>query len=128
MVQKPKKLAIMKALFPSVEIVNNLPRDGEFPAVFQSGYRRLRNPSAAGNLHTHDGDAFYIVFADNLGQLIGIIHAVQLRTADKRNVAFDKPLMKSRIRHMPCQSAAISSFAPSKYGAFTGTSFICTGH
>ena len=26
------------------------------------------------------------------------------------------------------QSAATSRSAPSKYGAFTGTSFICTGH
>ena len=75
---------------------DDLPRD-KFAAVFQRRGRRLGKSSAAGNLHSDNGDAFYVVFADDCRQLLGIIHPIQLRATHKRDVSLNEPLVESGI-------------------------------
>ena len=53
--------------------------------------------TAAGNLHADDGDALDIVIADDLGELVGVVHAVQLRAAYQRDVPLDEALMEGGI-------------------------------
>ena len=53
--------------------------------------------AAAGDLHADNGHAFYIVAPDDLGELFGIVHAVELRAAHKGDVSLDKPLVKGGI-------------------------------
>ena len=53
--------------------------------------------AAAGDLHADNGHAFYIIAPDDLGELFGIVHAVELRAAHKGDVSLDKPLVKGGI-------------------------------
>ena len=54
-------------------------------------------PAAAGDLHPHDGHALDVVAADDLRQLLGVIHAVQLRAAHQRDMPLDEPLMEGGV-------------------------------
>ena len=51
--------------------------------------------AAAGHLHTGKGHAFYIVCAEDLPELFGIVDGVQLRAADKRDPALDEVLVEA---------------------------------
>ena len=75
---------------------DHLPRN-EFPALLERLFRRQFQPAAAGHLHPHDGDAFDVVLPDDLRQLFGIVHAVQLGTAHKGDVPLDEPLVEGGV-------------------------------
>ena len=83
--------------------------------------------AAAGDLHADNGHAFYIIAPDDLGELFGIVHAVELRAAHKGDVSLDKPLVKggTGIRRAV---RGDEQLGPIENGARTGTSLICTGH
>ena len=55
------------------------------------------NSTAAGYLHADDGDALDVVLPDDLRQLFGIVHAVQLGTAHQRDVSLDEPLVEGGV-------------------------------
>ena len=57
---------------------HHLPRN-KFSALLQCCLCGVFQPAAAGDLHPHDGHALDVVAADDLRQLLGVIHAVQLR-------------------------------------------------
>ena len=59
---------------------DHLPRNELF-ALLKRLFRRHLQPAAAGNLHAHNGHASDVVVSDDLRQLFGIIHAVQLGTS-----------------------------------------------
>ena len=50
--------------------------------------------AAAGNFHAHDGKAFDGVLAQDLGQLLRVVHGVQLGTTDKGDPPADEILME----------------------------------
>ncbi len=75
---------------------DHLPRN-ELPALLECLFRRQLQPAAAGYLHPHDGDALNVVFPDDLRQLFGIVHAVQLGTAHQRDVSLDEPLVEGGV-------------------------------
>ena len=75
---------------------DHLPRD-ELPALPECLFRRQLQPAAAGHLHADDGNALDVIFPDDLRQLFGIVHAVQLGTADEGDVPLNEPLVKSGV-------------------------------
>ena len=75
---------------------NHLPRN-ELSAFLQRVFRRIFQPATARHFHAHDGYAFNIGPADDFSQLIRIIHSVQFRAADQRDMSLDKILVKRRI-------------------------------
>lgn len=54
---------------------DHLPRN-ELPAVLQCGDSCVFEAAAAGNFHSHDGNALYIVSANDLRQLFGIVYII----------------------------------------------------
>ena len=74
----------------------HLPRD-EFSALPERRFCRVLQSPAAGHLHADDGDALDIVLPDDLRQLLGIVHAVQLRTAHQGDVPLDEPLVEGGV-------------------------------
>ena len=54
-------------------------------------------PAAAGNLHAHHGQRTDFIFPDDLLQLFGIVHHIQLGTADERHTSPDKILVEAAI-------------------------------
>ena len=75
---------------------DHLPRN-ELSTLPECLFRRHLQPAAAGYLHPHDGDALNVVFPDDLRQLFGIVHAIQLGAAHEGDVPLDKPLMEGGI-------------------------------
>ncbi len=75
---------------------DHLPQD-ELPALLECLFRRQLQPAAAGYLHADDGNALDVVFPDDLRQLFGIVHAVQLGTAHQRDVSLDEPLVEGGV-------------------------------
>ena len=57
----------------------------------------MLDPSAAGNLHADDGQAFDVVAPDDLCQFFCIVHRIQLRTSDQSDMVPDKTLVKIGI-------------------------------
>ncbi len=55
------------------------------------------NPAAAGDLHTHDRDAFDVVFTQDAGELFAIIAFIEFGTADQRNAPADKLLVERAV-------------------------------
>ena len=53
----------------------DLPRN-KLTAPLQSDFRRVFQPAATRNFHANDGDAFYIVIADNLGKFFRVVRVV----------------------------------------------------
>mgnify|MGYP006874944806 CR=1 FL=1 len=78
----------MQALFAKKSVQNppvggdryDLPRN-ELAGRLQGALGGIFQPAAAGHLHAHNGDALDVVLPDDLGQLFGIVHAVQLGAA-----------------------------------------------
>ena len=66
---------------------HHLPRN-KFSALLQCCLCGVFQPAAAGDLHPHDGHALDVVAADDLRQLLGVIHAVQLRAAKEMGYSF----------------------------------------
>ena len=67
----------------------NGPRD--HLAAFLKGFDgSMFQTAAARNLHADNGDAFDIILTNDFGQLFGIIHTVQLRTAHKGDMSLDE--------------------------------------
>ena len=69
--------------------------DGHLPwnqlaGVGQCFFQRIFQSAAAGNLHPHQSDALDVVIFQNGGQLFGIVHRIELGTADQRNAVFDE--------------------------------------
>ena len=75
---------------------DHLPRD-KFPALLERLFRRQFQPAAAGHLHPHNSDALDVVLPDDLRQLFGIVHAVQLGTAHEGDVSLNEPLVESGV-------------------------------
>ena len=53
--------------------------------------------AAARHLHAHDGDALNVVAPDNLRELVGVIHRVELRAADERDLPFHELTVHVRV-------------------------------
>lgn len=53
--------------------------------------------AAAGHFHAHDGKALDGVLAQDLGQLLRVIHGVQLGTTDKGDPPADEILMEACV-------------------------------
>lgn len=66
----------------------------KFTAGLQGIYGCILDSAAAGDFHAHNGDAFNIVLADDLGKLFTVIHRVKFRTSDKGDLTFDKILVE----------------------------------
>ena len=49
--------------------------------------------AAARHLHPHDGDALDVVIADDLGQLVGVVYHIELRTTDQGDLALHEFLV-----------------------------------
>ena len=78
---------------------DHLPRD-ELPALLECLFRRQLQPAAAGHLHADDGDALDVVAADDLRQLFGIVHAVQLGTAHHiRTIIYRDSRSRIQLHH-----------------------------
>ena len=75
---------------------HHLPRN-KFSALLQCCLCGVFQPAAAGDLHPHDGHALDVVAADDLRQLFGIVHAVQLGTAHQGDVSLDEPLVEGGV-------------------------------
>ena len=63
----------------------------------QSTLGSIFNPTAARYLHTYNGNAVDVVICNDLSQFLGIIHFIQLWTADQRNFAPDELVMKITV-------------------------------
>ena len=70
----------------------------KFAAGFHGIYGCILDSAAAGDFHAHDGDAFKIVLADDLGKLFTVIHRVKLRASDNRYVIADKFPVEIAVR------------------------------
>ena len=68
-----------------------------FTACFNGFLSGCVNSSAAGYAHTHNGDALYIVEREYRRQLFGIINAVKLGTADKRDFILYKIVVEISV-------------------------------
>lgn len=55
------------------------------------------NAAAARNLHAYHSHALNVIFRDDLCQLFGIIHLVQLGASDDRDFVFDEVIMKAAV-------------------------------
>ena len=75
---------------------NDLPRN-KLPTLPQCGFRRIFQPAAAGDFHAHDGHALNVVIADDLGELLGIVHTIQLGAANKGDAPLDKLLVEGSV-------------------------------
>ena len=64
-----------------------MPQD-ELSAGSQCVFRCSLQAAAAGDLHADDGDALNVVIADDRGQLFSIVHRIQLRATDDRDLSF----------------------------------------
>lgn len=71
---------------------NNLPWN-KLSAVSQRAPRRVLKTSAAGDFHTDDGHAFYVVAAYYVRKLPGIINGIELRAADECDAPHDEFLV-----------------------------------
>ena len=65
---------------------DHLPRD-ELAAVLQGRDRRVLQTAAAGHFHAQDRDAPDVVVFEDLGQLLAVVHGIQLGTADEGDLA-----------------------------------------
>ena len=75
---------------------DDLPRK-EFPARAQRLPRRVFESATARHLHAHDGNAPEIVATDDLRELVGIVHRVELRAADERDLPFHEFTVHVRV-------------------------------
>ena len=75
---------------------DNLPRQ-ELPARAQRLPHRMLESAAARHLHAHDGDALNVIAPDNLRELVGVIHRVELRAADERDLPFHELAVHIRV-------------------------------
>ena len=75
---------------------DDLPRK-EFPARAQRLTRRMLESAAARHLHAHDGDALNVIAPDDLRELVGVIHRVELRAADERDLPFHELTVHVRV-------------------------------
>ena len=75
---------------------DHLPRN-EFSALLERFFHRHLQPAAAGHLHPHDSNSFDVVLPDDLGQLFGIVHAVQFRAAHQGDVPLDELLVEGGV-------------------------------
>ena len=69
----------------------------KFSASLYSLFCGVFNTSAAGNLHSHNGNAFDVVERYDFRQLFRIVHAVQLGAAHEGDVSLDEPLMEGGV-------------------------------
>lgn len=75
---------------------DHAPRD-EFAAGFEGVFGCRFDAAAAGYFHPHDGQTPDVVAAQNFGQLLGVIHHIQLRAADERHAAANEILMEVAV-------------------------------
>ena len=65
---------------------DDIPGD-ELAAVLEGSDGGVFETSAARHLHPQDGNALDVVIADDLGQLLAVVHGIQLGAADEGNMA-----------------------------------------
>ena len=113
---------------------HHLPGD-EFATLLEGLLHRQLDAAAAGHLHAHDGDAPDIVLPDDLRQLFGIVHAVQLGAAHQGDVPLDEPLVEtpqaqqtSRLSQWPVQIKLVPVNAPYFDGARLLIAADCTAY
>ena len=82
--------------FPFSGDGDHLPRD-KLSAVLKSFLHGHFYASAAGNLHSHYGDAFDVIVSYDLRKLFGVVYAVQLRAAYKGNLISDEVLVEAAV-------------------------------
>ena len=75
----------------------HLPRQ-QLAAVLQRGANGVFQSAAARHLHADNGYAFDVVLTEDFGQLLAVIHIIQLGTADERYLPPDKILMEVCVR------------------------------
>ena len=75
---------------------DDLPGD-ELAGFLQRLLRGHLKPAAARNLHAHDGDGLDVVLAQDLRQLLRVVHGVKLGASDNRNLAAHEFLMEVRV-------------------------------
>ena len=75
---------------------NDLPWQ-ELSARAQRLPRRVLEPAAARHLHAHDGHALNVVAPDDLRELVGVIHRIELRAADERDLPFHELTVHVRV-------------------------------
>lgn len=69
----------------------------ELSALLKRLFRCHFQSAAARHFHTHNGHASDVVVSDDLRQLFGIIHAVQLGTSYEGDMPSDEPLVKCGV-------------------------------
>ena len=75
---------------------DDIPGD-ELTAVLEGSDGGVFETSAARHLHPQDGNALDVVIADDLGQLLAVVHGIQLGAADEGNMAAHELLMDVRV-------------------------------
>ena len=73
-----------------------LPRN-ELPTVPERVFRRSLQSSAARHFHSDNRNALDVVILDDLGQLFGVIHHIELRAADQGDFTLHKILVHIRV-------------------------------
>ena len=68
-----------------------------FAAVFDGSFDCVTEATAAGHGHPCDGDGPDIVVLKNLRQLLGVIHRIQLGTADHGHAILHKIVMEIAV-------------------------------
>ena len=82
--------------FPVRRDGHDVPWD-ELPAVFEGSLGGRFQTAAARNLHAQDGQTLDFVLRNDSFELFGVVHHVELRTADQRDAALDEIAVKARI-------------------------------
>jgi len=66
-------------------------------AVLYCAFNGIAQTAAAGDSHSCDGYAFYIIEFEYLHQLLGIVHTVQLGAADEGHTVFHEIIVEAAI-------------------------------
>ncbi len=74
----------------------DLPRN-ELPARHQGVLHSRLDPAAARDLHADNGHALDLVVADDLGELLGVVHGIQLRTSDECHMSVDEIVVEVSV-------------------------------
>lgn len=75
---------------------DDIPGD-ELAAVLEGSDGGVFKTSAARHLHPQDSNAPDVVIADDLRQLLAVVHSIQLGAADEGNMAAHELLMDVRV-------------------------------
>lgn len=89
----------------------------------QRDFCGVLNTAAAGDLHSDDSYGLYVIVCDYLGQLFGIIDAVELRAADKGYVPSYEFFVECRVG-VGGAVGGDEQLCAVKIGSVSGTSFI----